>query len=796
MINKPLSSAPNITISTPANQTYNAPMSGYYPATYGFENDLIGNTIKNWNVEEYPSCTIEVFSENQGHYKVLRIYDDTDLNYALTYNDFSSITSGSIEFWFYGILGGADSGVYMTLNEGGYTGSASVSLYFDITNEKLQYNDSSSLTDICGLANNAWQHIKFTFDTSTDDFDIWVNNTLRGTNLDFDNNIVSADNFLINSGNETTGGSGGFNAFFDAIGYSWDPAYTLGSNIYEGLLLSYDNTTNLEWMGYSLDGQSNKTIIGNSSIPIPSKGSHNIQVFGNNSVGTMFDSDLMYFTVDYAPIDMITPINNTYYTPMGGYYPGTYGFENSPNTNNPTDWTISEPASTDVQVIQSLGGHSKVVEIWDNSNSGGVNLVNSFSGQTSGTIEFYMRREGSWTLGTGTIWLLIREGGTRKSGIALWNNAVDAYGSTNLISEGNWQDDEWYHFKFEFDCGTDENKISIDGEDFGTHSFSSTATSIDSIEIYTLNSETQGNTYFYLDAFGYSWDSEYSTGDNLLEGLLLSYDNDTDLDWTGYSLDGNSNINLNGNTTLRLPTNGLHTLQFFGNNSFGTIFATDLRYFTIDYQPFINSTPENITYYSAMSGYFPATYGFESNAVNRVPSDFRTTGNASITYLIKTDIFNHKHVIEINDSDNTNSGAIYNDFSQPQINGTIEFWWLSSDSTKNSTVDILSGTNYGVTIGLFGGDFRYYDGLSWNTVASGAQSNRWYHHKLFFNCTSDTFDWYINDTLEGNQLDFRVSQAQLTRIQFNSGGISTDYEIYIDALGYSWDLDYTIGSNL
>ena len=39
----PRSSANEITITTPENITYTEPMSGYYPALYGFENDFDGN---------------------------------------------------------------------------------------------------------------------------------------------------------------------------------------------------------------------------------------------------------------------------------------------------------------------------------------------------------------------------------------------------------------------------------------------------------------------------------------------------------------------------------------------------------------------------------------------------------------------------------------------------------------------------------------------------------------------------------------------------------------------------------
>jgi len=44
----PKSSDGEITIMTPENKTYTQADSGYYPATYGFENDIEGSIPKEW----------------------------------------------------------------------------------------------------------------------------------------------------------------------------------------------------------------------------------------------------------------------------------------------------------------------------------------------------------------------------------------------------------------------------------------------------------------------------------------------------------------------------------------------------------------------------------------------------------------------------------------------------------------------------------------------------------------------------------------------------------------------------
>ena len=73
--------------------------------------------------------------------------------------------------------------------------------------------------------------------------------------------------------------------------------FLMGDNFNEGLLLSFDSSTTLDWMGYSLDGAANITIQGNTTIPMPDEGYHSIQVSGTVSTGIQYQSDVRHFTV-------------------------------------------------------------------------------------------------------------------------------------------------------------------------------------------------------------------------------------------------------------------------------------------------------------------------------------------------------------------------------------------------------------------------------------------------------------------------------------------------------------------
>ncbi|MFX1508280.1 MAG: fibronectin type III domain-containing protein, partial [Promethearchaeota archaeon] len=79
----------------------------------------------------------------------------------------------------------------------------------------------------------------------------------------------------------------------------------------------------------------------------------------------------------------------------------------------------------------------------------------------------------------------------------------------------------------------------------------------------------------------------------LKEGLLLNYNTPTSLVWTGYSLDGSSNITTQGNTTIPMPAEGNHMIQVYGNDSSGTYYRSELRSFQYDILE-APSTPLNL----------------------------------------------------------------------------------------------------------------------------------------------------------------------------------------------------------
>jgi hypothetical protein len=308
--NLPKANDNELTLITPENKTYTRPDRGYYPATYGFENVINGQDDPDWN--DVSSQKGNIISEMDGHEKVYEVTDNSGSSAAdlLQYYDIQS--HGTVEFWCR--FTSAIEGNYYRLS-GPVTLGPTLNIYLN----QFQFTNSSGGHPIPGAPIpqvNTWYHIRFDFRgsysseysglTSQYTYFIYIN-TIRYGPFTYEEN-GDVDTFQVH----TSVAGSGFTIWWDAVGYSWDPNYNIGDNLNEGLLLSYDTNSNLNWTGYSSDGQLNETILGNTTIPMPSDGHHNIQVFGNDSMGVMAESDVRYFTTNVlAPsLSIISPLSN------------------------------------------------------------------------------------------------------------------------------------------------------------------------------------------------------------------------------------------------------------------------------------------------------------------------------------------------------------------------------------------------------------------------------------------------------------------------------------------------------
>ncbi len=290
-----IKSVPIPSIISPENKTYTAPMSGYYPATFGFENDLNGTIPEGWYQVLTYGGSSEILNEYTNHFKVVSLYDYNSTDQIDIIHNFTQQISGDIEFYFY--TNDSFQRFHICISED-ISGLVD-GIYLDVVDGKVTYRVGPGIGtwyDITTLSNNTWHHFLIQFDSTLDKFWLTLDGVVYGGVGGFDYRIPTSNlkSIMFRSGTPESN----FRVYLDAISFSWDPNYNVGDNLNEGLLLSFENTTTLDWISYSLDNQPSRTILGNATVSMPEDGVHTIQVFGNDSVGNLFQSNVRYFSVD------------------------------------------------------------------------------------------------------------------------------------------------------------------------------------------------------------------------------------------------------------------------------------------------------------------------------------------------------------------------------------------------------------------------------------------------------------------------------------------------------------------
>jgi len=319
------------------------------------------------------------------------------------------------------------------------------------------------------------------------------------------------------------------------------------------------------WMGYSLDGQANVTIPGNTTLMDLLDGSHSVVVYAKDTAGNMGASGTVYFTVDtVAPnIELFSPENRTY-----------------TKSSVSLSFTVSEPASwrgysLDGQANKTISGDTILTGLSEGSHSLIVyasDMVGNMG--SSDTVYFTI----DTTLPTITI--LSPENKTYDTNFVLLSFTVDepvswmAYsldGQANIIITGN---------------------VTLPLPD-GLH------------YVVVYANDTAGN-------MGES-STVYFTVDSVVPSILLVSPTNTiyasasvplrfltyeTASWIGYSLDGQTNVTLSGNTTLVDLSDGVHTIIVYAADAAGNVGHSETVYFTVDtVAPSIELlSPENKTY--------------------------------------------------------------------------------------------------------------------------------------------------------------------------------------------------------
>lgn len=306
--------------------------------------------------------------------------------------------------------------------------------------------------------------------------------------------------------------------------------------------------------------------------------------------------------------DQILPENKTYYTPDEGNYPATNGFENN-DPESLSCWfeNVGQLGGT-VEIVAEHEGHKNILDLYDTSTGGdNAHILRELSaGQQSGTFEYWMQTDNS----TNVCGIRLDNGNSSDEllSIQTWNNSLQYH-----LGNGTWQDiipiqsDSWYHIRVDFESSTEgymglaqyKWKLYVDNVELGVYDFINQELQASRIEWYTDALHAQSNYHYYIDAIGVSWDSAYSVGDNLEEGLLLNFYGTFTPAWAGFSLDGQSYYErVLGNVTIPMPEEGSHVIEMFGQTTEGLPFQTSSKCFATHHEfhlDIINHTENGVS---------------------------------------------------------------------------------------------------------------------------------------------------------------------------------------------------------
>lgn len=261
-------------------------------------------------------------------------------------------------------------------------------------------------------------------------------------------------------------------------------------------------------------------------------------VAASNSVDYSFENET-YFNDDLKDA-LVNELNVRNKTAMTGVFNATYRFDNDIGLEgHDISFVDTYDATNSIpKVIQQLDGHFGVLEMED-GNLGGDNyqrVLNAFeSAHASGTLEFQF-----YSLSLGLHYIL--EGYSTSNGMfVIGFNAGNIFyfdHNGNSITLTSFSVEKWYHFKISFDANAIiPVNITINGQFFNADKRDITDTGLTSITF-----RSHSNDFYYIDAVGYSWDSNYEVGMNFFPYMESVY---SQLIPTSYTVD--HGLNNSGN---------------------------------------------------------------------------------------------------------------------------------------------------------------------------------------------------------------------------------------------------------
>lgn len=152
-------------------------------------------------------------------------------------------------------------------------------------------------------------------------------------------------------------------------------------------------------------------------------------------------------------------------------------------------------------------------------------------------------------------------------------------------------------------------------------------------------------------------------------------------------------------------------------------------------------------------------------------------------------IDNHIKTFSLNHDGGAADPIAHHSFTE-QVTGSYDFWWGCNDITKHNQVQFRDITSIGTRLRIEASKYQYRDDADvWQDATATPTNNILDHHRIVWDCVTDTFDWYINGVLDQNDAEFDVPQDEINRFHIICSENHDDNIMYIDAPGLTGEID-------
>ena len=510
--------------------------------------------------------------------------------------------------------------------------------------------------------------------------------------------------------------------------------------------------------------------------------------------------------------------NDMWYIGQSGHYQGVYSFDFDIINTEPSNFKVYRNNGY-VIVVEGDDDHEKVLYTYKEGEIYDYNILEPYQSNNFGISSFE----------TNFYSLFTSAGVITDAKLQIWNStwstsvSLDIYEGKHYLGEesftngnfDNWIDtsgtDCYVSINLEFDGH--KNVLELNDQDGSTQIVELTNIfdeQSQGIVEFWIQSESVGDlTYIYISDGSYSngvyfrifagYFQDGTTNDNILIANAdiwyhVKIDFDTSnwtpfingIEYDTYSVQGNPI--LFDRIILRTRSSEINIVKLDA----------------IDYSWSPGYYEGRNTHYSnyiltPIGGHYQGEISFNEDQIGLFPEGFIDSSGFQCSSTVIDELDGHKKLLELKDESSIYGSNIDYSFSS-QTDGIIEYWIYSDDVSATDFFIYLNDDTsdpyrYASSIRQYAsGLYIYNDGVGWILLQS-IEDNTWYHIKQVFDCTTDKTDVYIDGILKQYNIEMRDNPTSFNELNLQSDFTENGFNIYLDAIDYSWSPGYYEGRN-